>query len=139
MSRNKEEAIKAALTVPGANEHENWLIRSGKLPYKHHNDKSIFFVSNSIHQTTDREANVAKHWYRSMSRSDYIRLKNGGQLHAGDSYGGIATNFNYVDTKYFTNNSDGTHVVEFWVDNTMLLNAEFQSVRGGGPIENAKA
>ena len=73
-----------------------------------------------------------------MSRSDYIRLKNGGQLHAGDSYGGIATNFNYVDTKYFTNNSDGTHVVEFCVDNTMLLNTEFQSVRGGGPIENAK-
>ena len=121
----KELAIKSVMESKF--EHEAGLIRSGKLQYTNHNDSYVYFQSTIINQTTGMDAMKAKFWYRSMSRADYIRLKNKIQLNLGNSYCGIATNFNYLK-HYFNNGSDGSHIVEFQGVHQLLLGKELMQL-----------
>jgi len=112
MRLTSEEAINKLITKSANKfEHEIYLIRRGRLEYVHHNNNSIQFKSSvPPKQTTGKDVNEAKHWYRCMSQSDFLYLKRRDVLLGGDSYGGIATNFDYASSYFSDTNS---HIVEF--------------------------
>jgi hypothetical protein len=89
------------------------LIEKHGLQYEHHNGDSIY-LSAPAKQKGGTDAANSAYWYRTMNQDEFNKLKKTGEIPQTGAYGGIATNRDYAN-KYLTNNSDGTHTVEFHV------------------------
>lgn len=102
------------------------------LEYRHHNDNVIFLRSNRA--TLDSDANTAIRWYRCMTSAEFDKLNRNNRFY-GDTYGGIAPQATYA-RQYLTNNSAGSHVVEFTTPNDGYL---FNLFTNKGPGWQIKA
>jgi hypothetical protein len=129
-------ALQACLTLTTPMEIQNGPLRSYSyliplyhLVYRHHNDEWIYLTA-PVFEEAYTTAAEARYWYRSMTPSEFETLNRNNRFH-GDSYGGIATHRQYV-RQYFTNNSEGTHLVEFTTPSAGFL---FQQLTPIGQIK----
>jgi hypothetical protein len=83
------------------------------LAYRHHND-AVIFLAKDAGQHDAMDADAAEYWYRAMEIADVNNFRTKQILTGFSSYGGIATNRNYVQG-YFTNNSSGNTIVEWHI------------------------
>ena len=60
-----------------------------------------------------------RYWYRTMKRDDFLSLAKKNQVitERQNDYGGIAPNYEYAK-RYFGNDKQGTHIVEFALEIT---------------------
>lgn len=98
------------------------LIGLYNLQYRHHNDEVIFLTAPA-QQDAYMEAANTQYWYRAMTPDEFDMLNRNNRFF-GDSYGGIAPNRQYV-RGYFTNNSEGTHIIEFRTPGAGYLHGQF--------------
>jgi len=89
-----------------------YMLQHYGLSYRHHNEKVIFLTNAQEFPETNAES--AKSWWRALTPVEFEKLNRNGNFH-GASYGGIAPNREYIvnKNKFFTNDSAGSHVVEF--------------------------
>jgi len=114
---------------------EQWYVRSRQIRFVKKNKDWVFFERDANNNALGYfESDEADHWYRTMSKADFIYLLNNSKIVAGSSYGGITPNQNYA-AGYLTNKSDGTHTVEFKMNVTGKkfleeLHAKYEKIKG---------
>jgi hypothetical protein len=111
----KDLGDNAVKLLPGLSDAEVKPILSNKIRKSRESEKMIHFETViPVKQPGYTEYQHTRYWYRTMKREDFLSLAKKNQV-ATDrekDYGGIAPNFEYAK-KYFGNEKDGTHIVEF--------------------------
>jgi hypothetical protein len=119
------ESILQAIAWPKNIDYslEKLLIEKGSLTFDRLGGQNKEFIYLTREAAVDKHttADQTTHWYRGMPKDEFDRLLKFNIVNdADDAYTGIAPNRAYVKTKFYTNTSRGTHIVEF--GNTLNIN-----------------
>lgn len=95
--------------------YEKTEVNTGNMEFERCNKVKAFYQSTlEANQRAEISPDQSKHFYRTMSKSEFQHLVNHNELPAQSSFGGIAPYYGYsAQTKYTGNKKDGSHIVEF--------------------------
>jgi hypothetical protein len=102
---------------------EKLLIENGSLKFNRLGGPNKEFIYLTREAVVDKYTIAAQttHWDRGMPKGEFDQLfKFNIVKDSDDAYTGIAPNREYVKTKFYRNNTKGTHIVEF--GNSLNLN-----------------
>jgi hypothetical protein len=112
------ESILKAIAWPKNIDYslENLLIEKGSLMFDRLGGQKKEFIYLTREAAVDKykTAESTTHWYRGMPKEEFDELFKWNIIKdSDDAYTGIAPNREYVKKGFFSNNSTGTHIVEF--------------------------
>lgn len=128
------DSILAAVAWPKGIDysHEKQLIESGTLTFNKLGGQSSEFIFLTREAAVEEYTTAANttHWYRGMPKEEFDELFKWNIVKAtDDSYTGIAPYRGYVKTKFFKNESRGSHIVEFGNTVNLSFDEDFSIYR----------